>query len=271
MRDDYNNCYPISAWGYVGYTILFSIPVVGFICLLVLSFSNKNVVRRSYARSYFCWLLIAIVLLVVGYIYQTANGNLTSSQIQQKYHEIVDPLTSKNNTSSKRTSSPTNTVKPTSVVTETPVETESDKVAVINVQATSVPKLTATPTKQKTTAKSYKLVEGQYVIGEDIEPGKYKLTCLTVDGETEGDLYSSLGGALGGLIGGEEGQAYANAMGSLGGLYKTLSTATVDIVGEYGSVIKSYDLKPDQSVTLTLKTKTAINVSDGTCKLEPTN
>ncbi|MGI6172959.1 MAG: hypothetical protein ACOYI8_03565 [Christensenellales bacterium] len=53
----------ISSWGYIGYSILFSIPVVGLIFLIAFSFSrNEN--RRNYARSYWCWFLIAIVLMI---------------------------------------------------------------------------------------------------------------------------------------------------------------------------------------------------------------
>lgn len=54
---------PISAWGYFGYNILFSIPIVGFICLIIFSFDSSNINRRSYARSFFIiYLLIAIAL-----------------------------------------------------------------------------------------------------------------------------------------------------------------------------------------------------------------
>ncbi len=56
---------PLSAWGYVGYGLLFSIPLVGFILLIVFSFNDDNYNRRGYARSYFCWMLIAIVLILV--------------------------------------------------------------------------------------------------------------------------------------------------------------------------------------------------------------
>lgn len=55
---------PISAWGYFGYNILFSIPLVGFICLIIFSFDSSNINRRSYARSFFIiYLIIAIVFL----------------------------------------------------------------------------------------------------------------------------------------------------------------------------------------------------------------
>ena len=48
-----------------GYGILFSIPLVGLICLIVFSFNDTNINRRNYARSYFIVLLIAVVLLVI--------------------------------------------------------------------------------------------------------------------------------------------------------------------------------------------------------------
>ena len=56
---------PLSPWAYFGYGLLFSIPVVGFILLIVFSFSNENVNRRNYARSYWCALLVVVILIVV--------------------------------------------------------------------------------------------------------------------------------------------------------------------------------------------------------------
>ncbi|MBR1747943.1 MAG: ABC transporter permease [Clostridia bacterium] len=56
---------PLGAWTYFGLSILFSIPIVGFICLIVFSFSSSNINRRSYARSFFCvWLLVIIVVVI---------------------------------------------------------------------------------------------------------------------------------------------------------------------------------------------------------------
>lgn len=54
---------PISAWGYVGYSILFSIPVIGWIFLIVYTFSGKNINRRSFARSYWAKALLLIVAM----------------------------------------------------------------------------------------------------------------------------------------------------------------------------------------------------------------
>ncbi len=56
---------PLSPWAYFGYGLLFSIPLVGFILLIVFSFSNDNINRRNYARSYWCALLVAVIVGVV--------------------------------------------------------------------------------------------------------------------------------------------------------------------------------------------------------------
>lgn len=75
IPDEYK---PISAWGYCGYQILFVMPLIGFIFLLVFSFGgtrNKNV--RNYARSHFCFLIIAVVIYLflsaIGYEYSVSN------------------------------------------------------------------------------------------------------------------------------------------------------------------------------------------------------
>ena len=56
---------PISAWGYFGYSLLFCIPIVGLILLIVYSFSDKNINRRNFARSYWVAILVGIILTVV--------------------------------------------------------------------------------------------------------------------------------------------------------------------------------------------------------------
>ncbi|MDO5804088.1 MAG: ABC transporter permease [Clostridia bacterium] len=57
---------PISMWGYFGYEILFSIPCVGLILLLVFAFGGtKNVNLRNFARSYFCFVILLVVLFAV--------------------------------------------------------------------------------------------------------------------------------------------------------------------------------------------------------------
>lgn len=69
---------PISMWGYFGYEILFSIPLIGFICLIVfaLAANNKNV--KNFARSYFCMLILTIVFFVVIFAIAMATGAISS-------------------------------------------------------------------------------------------------------------------------------------------------------------------------------------------------
>ena len=56
----------MGAWGYFGCSILFAIPIVGFICLIVFACSSSNIARRSYARSFFCgFLIVGIILFIV--------------------------------------------------------------------------------------------------------------------------------------------------------------------------------------------------------------
>ena len=56
---------PISMWGYLGYQLLFSIPLIGFILLVVFSLGGtKNINLRNFARSYFCYAIIVLVIVI---------------------------------------------------------------------------------------------------------------------------------------------------------------------------------------------------------------
>lgn len=62
-RFDYK---PLGAWSYFLYTLLFSIPIIGFIFAIVFAVGGTNRINlRNYARSYFCWLLITVVLVII--------------------------------------------------------------------------------------------------------------------------------------------------------------------------------------------------------------
>lgn len=57
---------PISPWGYVGYNILFSIPLVGFIFLLVYALGGtSNINLKNYSRSFFVTLLLSLIVVVI--------------------------------------------------------------------------------------------------------------------------------------------------------------------------------------------------------------
>jgi hypothetical protein len=67
---------PISMWGYFGYEILFSLPIVGFICLIIMSFvpSNKNL--KNFARSYFCLFILFMILALIITAFAALGGGL---------------------------------------------------------------------------------------------------------------------------------------------------------------------------------------------------
>ena len=70
---------PISMWGYFGYEILFAIPLVGFILLLVFSFggtTNKNL--RNFARSYFCFVIVGLIIAAITFGIMLMLGVTTS-------------------------------------------------------------------------------------------------------------------------------------------------------------------------------------------------
>ena len=57
---------PITMWGYFGLEILFSIPVVGFIFLIVYALGGtKNVNKKNFARSYFCFVIIFVIIMAI--------------------------------------------------------------------------------------------------------------------------------------------------------------------------------------------------------------
>ena len=56
---------PMSPWAYFGFGLLFSIPVVGFILLIVFSFAGGNVNRKNFARSYWCWLIVILAIVLI--------------------------------------------------------------------------------------------------------------------------------------------------------------------------------------------------------------
>ena len=69
---------PISMWGYFGYELLFSIPLIGFICLIIMSFAPRNKNVKNFARSYFCMLIVVLVITVVLVAVALATGAISS-------------------------------------------------------------------------------------------------------------------------------------------------------------------------------------------------
>ena len=61
---------------YFGLSILFSLPVVGFIFLIIFSVSDANINRRNFARSYWCIYVIIAVAAVVAVASGVTLGSL---------------------------------------------------------------------------------------------------------------------------------------------------------------------------------------------------
>ena len=258
---------PLSAWGYVGYTILFAIPFVGIILLIVFSLSSSNINRRNYARSFFCIFLLVVLLTVAfGVLSYFRVGNVGST-IKQVFPQLTDTINRLEQISPKTSQSTNNNTTERSVSTTT----RQTKSTSPNEEKTSTTTTTRSSVSSSTnTRKSYNLPEGKYIIGEDILPGKYTITCTGTSGEEIGSAYSSLGSIYDNL-GGEDASNYSNLMGSLGGMMGDLINAEVKILGDYGTILKSFELKKDQSVQISLKEKTAIQIENGSCVLTPAN
>lgn len=72
---------PLSAWEYFGYTWLFTVPLIGFIFLLIFAFDKSNINRRNFARSYFCSLVIAAI--ISGVIIALSSAGIIASGLMQ--------------------------------------------------------------------------------------------------------------------------------------------------------------------------------------------
>ncbi len=73
---------PLGAWAYFGWSLLFSIPVVGLILLIVFSTgAARNINLRRFARSHFCMLLFIFIVIAAVLIVGAATGSwLTFTQ-----------------------------------------------------------------------------------------------------------------------------------------------------------------------------------------------
>ena len=71
---------PLSAWAYFGYFLLYCIPVVGFIFLIVFALSDDNINRRNHARSFFCGLVLFLIVIVILAITGVRLGSIFASR-----------------------------------------------------------------------------------------------------------------------------------------------------------------------------------------------
>lgn len=57
---------PIGMWGYFGYSLLFSLPVIGWIMQLIFAFGGtSNINLRNFARAQFCVVILWGILILI--------------------------------------------------------------------------------------------------------------------------------------------------------------------------------------------------------------
>lgn len=82
---------PIRAWGYVGYSLLWAIPVIGWLICFFTAIGGKNRNVRNFARSMFCGLLLIIIVaaLLVGAVFLLDVLKVISIPELTKYFQSV--------------------------------------------------------------------------------------------------------------------------------------------------------------------------------------
>lgn len=77
---------PLSPWSYFGLSILFAIPLVGFVFLIVFSFMNSNINRRNFARSYWCALIIVGTMFIIALVFSLLLLKPVSHEVTRFYN-----------------------------------------------------------------------------------------------------------------------------------------------------------------------------------------
>lgn len=74
---------PLTAWAYVGYSILFAIPVIGWLFLIIFTFSGKNINRRSFARS--IWIFGLLLAVTSAAAFSFVGSSISSAIAEDSY------------------------------------------------------------------------------------------------------------------------------------------------------------------------------------------
>jgi hypothetical protein len=77
---------PLSPWAYVGYALLFSIPVIGWLILIIFTFSRSNINRRSFARSYWCFLFLIVCFIAICFYVPALPSLFTSRNLTMTFN-----------------------------------------------------------------------------------------------------------------------------------------------------------------------------------------
>ncbi len=75
---------PISAWGYIGYSLLFSIPLIGFILMIVYACGGtKNINLRNLSRAYLIGACFAVIIYIV--MFAVIGVSLSSPDLFRRF------------------------------------------------------------------------------------------------------------------------------------------------------------------------------------------
>ncbi|MBQ8310848.1 MAG: hypothetical protein IJX80_07550 [Clostridia bacterium] len=83
---------PISAWGYFGYRLLYSIPVIGWIILIIHAIGASNINVRRHARSYFCTFLLVVLIAAIFAVLIMVSGifnNIDTEALTKAFEDLV--------------------------------------------------------------------------------------------------------------------------------------------------------------------------------------
>ena len=69
---------PLSPLAYIGYGLLFLIPVAGLVCAIIFARRSGNVNLRCYSRAYLIFLAAMIVILSVFSLILFSHGQLAN-------------------------------------------------------------------------------------------------------------------------------------------------------------------------------------------------
>ena len=83
-----NNLKPLGTWTYVGYKILFRLPLIGLICAIIFAIDGSNINRRNYARSSIISMIIGIIIIIAYIIFLFILKN----NFGELYQNIINDL-----------------------------------------------------------------------------------------------------------------------------------------------------------------------------------
>lgn len=70
---------PIKPWGYIGYMLLYGLPLIGIIMLIVNACSTDNYNKRNFARSYLWLMLVSFIISILIIILAAVFGAIAAN------------------------------------------------------------------------------------------------------------------------------------------------------------------------------------------------